>query len=553
MTLSKNRTDLIKQISAYSLPVLVFLLALMPRALSLGTFLTQDEPLWINRSVQFYQALAHFDWAGTYAVPSPGVTTMWLSGAALDLYRICGSAGLLSMDFGGYLAAGSLPIAVITSAGIALIFLLLKRLFGIRVAVLGAVFIALDPFYIAYSRVIHMDALLATFMALSVLALLVYLRERRRLMLAASGAFMGLAILTKITALFLVPFGILVILFWLLADARFNLKKPFETRKLFPTITIASMLLLICMLTIIIVWPAAWAHPTFVAKELFLNSKNVTTKSISIFTIPWLENAATFYPMAIFEKITPVALIFSITCLFLLGLDLKKGNAGPVQKNMLVLALFIILFTLLLSISSKKSGRYSLPIFPFIDTLAAIGLCRLAAFGEKRLPDKREILKKGFYTAIVALLLIVQLVPLVSLQPYYISYYNPMIIGGPSSYPELFVMDWGEGMSLAARYLNQKPDAGDLVVAAQYTGFKEFFVGKTVNMSSMNDSDYVVFYPRPMPKNIIKNTSDLYKNSTPEKVISINGIDYCWIYKTKKFDNDYLLSDRNMTSTGPPE
>jgi uncharacterized membrane protein len=48
-----------------------------------------------------------------------------------------------------------------------------RCLLGERTALLGVIFIGLDPFYLALSQVLHVDALLATFMGLSVLSLLV--------------------------------------------------------------------------------------------------------------------------------------------------------------------------------------------------------------------------------------------------------------------------------------------------------------------------------------------------------------------------------------------
>ncbi|NIO70894.1 MAG: hypothetical protein GTN71_18130, partial [Anaerolineae bacterium] len=72
--------------------------------------------------------------------------------------------------------------------------------------------------YLALSRVIHHDALSTTFMALSLLSFMVYLRGHRPfLYLALSGLTAGLAFLSKSPSLFLVPFTALLSLgaYWL--------------------------------------------------------------------------------------------------------------------------------------------------------------------------------------------------------------------------------------------------------------------------------------------------------------------------------------------------
>ncbi len=62
------------------------LVALLPRVLNLGTFLTGDEAnFWLRRSEIFWRALATGDFAATAISTHPGVTTMWLGGLGLRL------------------------------------------------------------------------------------------------------------------------------------------------------------------------------------------------------------------------------------------------------------------------------------------------------------------------------------------------------------------------------------------------------------------------------------------------------------------------------------
>ncbi len=57
--------------------LLLFLAAWVPRVLALDAFVTPDEPLWLFRSANFYQAISQGDFAHTFQKEHPGVTVTW--------------------------------------------------------------------------------------------------------------------------------------------------------------------------------------------------------------------------------------------------------------------------------------------------------------------------------------------------------------------------------------------------------------------------------------------------------------------------------------------
>lgn len=65
----------------------IFLLSLSLRATDLGTGLTTDEILWIDRAPGFIDAILSHQWDETYKVPHPGVVTMWLSGISIKVFN----------------------------------------------------------------------------------------------------------------------------------------------------------------------------------------------------------------------------------------------------------------------------------------------------------------------------------------------------------------------------------------------------------------------------------------------------------------------------------
>ena len=58
-------------------PVCLFIVALLPRLLELGVFLTSDEYRWLGRTRDFLLGILSRDWAATLQTGHPGVTTMW--------------------------------------------------------------------------------------------------------------------------------------------------------------------------------------------------------------------------------------------------------------------------------------------------------------------------------------------------------------------------------------------------------------------------------------------------------------------------------------------
>lgn len=246
-----------------------------------------------------------------------------------------------------------------------------------------------------------------------------------------------------------------------------------------------------------------------------------------------------FYPIVIFMRSSPLVLIFSFICL---GFTIYRASNNKFKDQEVLLAflvLYIILFTVQMSMGKKAFDRYLLPIFPIVDILAAAGIyCTLKTLCSK-LQRSLEGNRRRLYSfnnimfgfALIACI-IIQSSLLIPIAPYYHSYFNPVTIGGPTHATEILLVGWGEGNDLAAKHLNNKPDPENLIVACQYNGFAEYFKGKSVNMKSASSADYIVFYVSMVQRHKDWELWNQFKNKEPEKIIKINGIEYCWIYRT---------------------
>src|SRR5439155_12679083 len=132
---------------------------------------------WVGRSADFASYLQQRDFDKTFIVGHPGVTTMWLGSFGLgprqvrDFSYLEGQTDVTRRD--GYLdalIAARRPLLALNAIVAGALVWMAWGLFGAGAAVLGGLLLGLDPFFGAHSRLIHLDALLTSFMALAALA-----------------------------------------------------------------------------------------------------------------------------------------------------------------------------------------------------------------------------------------------------------------------------------------------------------------------------------------------------------------------------------------------
>lgn len=528
----------------------IFLTAFLPRVISLGVATTTDELLWLVRSPNFIDAIMQHNWAATYQAPHPGVTTMWLSGASLEFLYNNG------MDYTDKLFVARLPIAFATSIGVVLIYAFVKELFNNTIGILCSIFVSLDPFYIAHSRCIHLDAMLTNFMILSVLAFLVYLKnpDKNRYIILA-GIFAGLSFLTKQPSLFLIPCLFVTASVWYLLADRIASESFIQNirQNLYRIIKTSMILLIISAITFFILWPSMWVNPIDSIARMVLNQDCGLIKAVadphgSGFFMGEISDGnfgPSFYPVVLLMRATPMVLILSAIFLIFYIKDIINNVVDERVIVASVLLMYIILFITQMTLSGKKFDRYILPVFPVLDIIAAFGLYNLTCSLSDRVSLIKDRYNKNAVFAIIIILVIsIQTSTLMAIHPYYLSYFNPSAFGGPSNASNILLVGWGEGMDLAAEYLNNKQDAENLTAAAQYAGFSEFFIGNTIEMRLAAHADYIVFYITAVQREFNSNIWNMYKDKEPEKTIIINDIEYCWIYR----NSDVL--PRPSTSTG---
>jgi hypothetical protein len=485
--------------------VVVFLLALSVRVALPASKYT----VWYERSLGFWEALLQGDLAGTYQRHHPGVSAMWIAGAAIRLYMASEGWSTsemldlpreLSGPQGLPVQLGAAALGLTIALTVAMTYVLLYQLTNSTLAFVAGCLLALDPFHIAHSNMIHLDALLAAFMLLSALFLIRYLTGRAKGYLVASAFFGGLALLTKSPALFLIPYTCLIVAVDLLIAGR-SLEP--RTRHRWPqgvSLVLRSLAIwgLVAAAVFFLFWPAMWVQPLRTLGTMMergaLRHAGQTHPFLQFFLGEDVRDPGLlYYPASLAWKTTFVTLPGFMLAIWAL---LRRGGRED-RRVQWYLLIFVVAFLVQMSLGAKKLSRYILPVFPALDVLAAWGLVQGARAGSLVLSRLANVqARPAAVTAVLVLALPLHAVDVLSHHPYYGTHYN-RLLGGSRVAQHVFQLgDQGEGLDLAARFLNAKPGPGFVTAGVCDPGnlmFRENFVGvsKPINHP---DVDYRVFF-----------------------------------------------------------
>ncbi|HEY75186.1 MAG TPA: phospholipid carrier-dependent glycosyltransferase [Thermoflexia bacterium] len=523
-----------------AIPVLLFLTALIPRLLR-----PVSRPLvWYLRSAHFIDAVLAGDWANTVYSEHPGVGLMWPVGIGLKVYwtlsGISPAAYTVPPDFEpihffgpvplAEISAGIAPLALLISLGIVVAWWMLLRLFDQPTATAAGFLLALSPYYLTQSKVLHLDAWMATLMLLSALALLLYRRERRRRWLLLSGALGGLATLVKTPAIFLLPFAGLVLLVDLLQRA---IREPQSlTRSAIRDLLLPlAIWLATAALVYVALFPTLWVDPQ---KGLGAVMWGITHHASTAHDTPTYflgqvlkeDPGPVFYAVALLFRTGEVELTFLAVAVATGALWwIRHRRIPPKGIDLLLLVAYAFFFLAQMSLGAKKMPRYVLPSILALDVLAAAAI---VAWARSLAGDHRR-----WAAALMALPLLVQAGLVLPRHPYYGTGLN-WIAGGPTAAARaILIGEEGEGLADLAAYLNERPDAEHLTVAAQLKHvFNQTFRGTTVDIDE--PADYLVFHRNYTVRDYkVEQWGGLwerYAPRTPEQEVAFDGVPYAWLY-----------------------
>lgn len=540
---------------ASGLTAAAVVLALVPRVTDLGGYLIIDEADRWRWAEAFFRALTAGDLRATLVGDGyPGIVpvwveTLWLLGESVRRSLVEGrwfgeeSIYMLFHVWSRteHIALQRLPIALFNGLLALLIALYAARLYGRRVGILTLIFVALDPFYLADSRVNRAEAMITGLLSLSVLALIDHSRTHRLRPLVLSGILGGLAFLTKIQGLVILP-----VVGTTLALANLTPLPPLSTAwrggRGVRLVLFAALWLLAAIVTWLVLWPAMWVRPVDVLSLVYdYATRKAGAEGVNVFfagqhfldTDPgWL-----FYPVVILLRVTPLTMIGLLLVFAAFVRRWRNERPDPaltLTSGTLPLVVFVILYTVTMSLGSHKQDRYVMPIFPTLDLLAALGWVALWDWLAERWPRVRANARLSWIGAIA--LLAIQLATVLPHHPYYFPFFNPLLGGGATG-AKMLRVGWGEGMDRVAQYLNTKPDAANLTVAARWYGYMTDFVGKAIAFDRpgrWTRADYMVLYIQQTQRMIDPTPGVIryFQRLQPEHVITLSGIEYAHIYRS---------------------
>ena len=545
--------------------LLLFVVALIPRLPGLGRFLTSDE----NTNI-FYAgsdviaAFLNGNLRGTYWHFYPGVTMSWLDALGmggqytLDLVRGASPPPFAQYIYGDILSlvvANRLPYAILSAVAVALIYWLSRKLLPTKMALLGALFLAFDPFYLAHSRVAHGDAPVAVFMTISALSFFVYLQNGQRTpgsikktffnpWLIISAICGGLAALTKAPGQFMAFFIVGVSALYVARELQTANRK---SKVLFHWFMVILAWGVYSLAIFILLWPSMWVDPVGTIQQMLDETFGKVNEGhlVYFFGQPGLDPGPWFYPYVIPFRLTPTVSIGAVLSLLLFVPKFRNLSKPTQQTHLTLLLLWLFTISLMLfgNLSPKKQDRYLLPLFPTLNLIAAIGWVNVISLGLNSLQSEIVNRKSQIVNLAIVLLVFIHALPILTYYPYYLAYFNPLM-GGPTRAAETTLMGWGEGMEQVANYLNTKPNAAEIYVASTPSQtLLPYFAGTGENFYT-NDiafrADYVVLYLAqiqrlaPSPE-IVR----YFLAQQPEETITIQNVDYAKIYPGPKL----ILSD----------
>jgi hypothetical protein len=532
----------------------IFVLSAVPRLLQLDYFLMVDENLWYERSARFLQGLVSGNLAQTVQTGHPGVTTMWSGTIGLLLHYVRAALpGESLVQFVDRMITTPatlttlrllrLPLALLSALSVVLAFVLGKRLLGMGPALAGAVLMAFEPLFVAHSRVLHHDSPAADFSLLAVLGWLLYLKEERRRYLLLAGVGIALAILSKVSSVFLLGFAGLTLLplIWQ------------KRQHLWPGLWAVALqwlqLLGITCLVIVLVWPAVWAAPGAVGNTVFqfITNESGPHANGTFFmghAVP--DPGPLFYPFGLAFALTPLTLGGLILALLGLGLAWSRpgrahaAEAAPNRRWATWLLVYAVLFVIFMSLISKKQERYVLPAVVVLDLLAGWGYQQLlnprgllSRAGEFQIPHPQ------FSILLLLVLLVGQFAFAWPTAPYYSTFYNPLL-GGAAQAQKVLLIGRGEGLEQAVHYVQSQAGGRIPQVASWYgttvaTLFEDGVDVKDISHPQyILSSDYVIFYINQWQRRLPEETILRYvQRGSPVYPVQLAGIDYAYVYQGK--------------------
>lgn len=405
-----------------------------------------DEITWMVRAKETFLAVRTFnpEWIRNYFKSSNAWWNIKNDTEAISLPLVAATGpfiaylgkgqSILSRNILPDYVAGRVPLVVINSLFVILLYLFAEKIAGKKIALICALFYSFDPVDIAYSRMILNDGLLTIFTMISLYSFFFINDNRWSILLSSFGLVLGF--LTK-------PVGILPVVAWISYLILSKNKKEI----LFKILKIGFLSLLLIQ----IFWPQSWFNPFFSIIEYLSRQYHLTKGAAEIYFLGKVAAYTPFY-YYLFQVLLRVPsyiflgllINFIIIVKFLYNKrDVKIAFINRFKE--LSICVFVLMYFLIIAFSVKKSGiRYLLPIWPFIYLFSFWGFKKILMRYKNN-----PILKAGLF-----FLFFIALINLYKYSPNYDYYYNELT-GGPKTAQKIISVNLCYGAKESADYIKK--------------------------------------------------------------------------------------------------
>lgn len=375
-------------------------------------FINLDELLWMYRSRFFMDNLFAFNFSGLLQAYHPGTMVMWLTGPFMKIidydfnsisvfianlndsgigYNVINHENRqLHADYRGISLLFNIPILSLIFIFIFSVYHLLKRLgFDKRAIIFSLLLIVTTPYYIYFTT--PADKLVGIFSVLSVLCLLVFTSKKgRRKFFIFSAILCSFAVLSKFSALFLIPFSLFALAFYKLSILKNETALRFHgdirniIKVYFTWIAIFSM-------TTIVFLPTVITNPdsvlSLIAKQ---SSQRIIIENHGVFLSPNIALTYLSDPFALSFNLFVMIIFVWFTLLIIK----RIRNKIKTNKEVLVLAIYFFSFFAFTVLFSKTySFRYLVPALIVFQIISGIGIYEFANIFIKKngISDKNSV------------------------------------------------------------------------------------------------------------------------------------------------------------------
>jgi len=320
------------------------------------------------------------------------------------------------------------------------------RLWGNNAAILAIGLASLEPNFVAHSSLVTTDMGLTLFIFLTVYLLWEYLNSLRWWLIVPTGLSTGMALLSKFSAILVIPIlALMIALSLLVRRPPYNLL-PFkqnldqQRHKVFQAGAAFSLILFLAFVTILPAYFFRGFKPWLFGFSEFLTLAQAGL--MAFFLGEYSYQGWWNYFIICFLIKTPIgslALIFASLALYRVGSRLKWPDA------IFLLFPVIIFFTVTTQAKISVGLRHILPVYPFLFVLAS----RLATV---------QFQRRWLAAVLLGIPLVSTAISSLRVAPHQLAYFNEFV-GGPGQgyrYLSDSNLDWGQDLKGLKGYIEKE-------------------------------------------------------------------------------------------------